>query len=111
MREESSFKASAESFANAIGLMQLIMPTARHVASKAEGKITRNKLTRPKLNINLGARYLAEVGQKSGAVSFWPAGYNAGTGMKRWLKQRGHLPLDLFVEAIPYEEAKDTRNA
>ncbi len=108
MREESSFKASAESFANAIGLMQLIMPTARHVATKAEGRITRKKLTKPKLNINLGARYLAEVGAKSGAVSFlWPAGYNAGTGaLKRWLKQRRHLPLDLFVEAIPYEEAR-----
>ena len=56
----------------------------------------------------MGARYLSEVGEKSGAVSFlWPAGYNAGTGaLKRWLKQKRRLPLDLFVEAIPYEEAR-----
>ena len=108
MREESSFKASAESFANAIGLMQLIMPTAKHVAEPKDGPINRRQLTQPALNIKLGARYLAEVGEKSGAVSFlWPAGYNAGTGaLKRWLKQKRHLPLDLFVEAIPYEEAR-----
>jgi len=36
-----------------------------------------------------------------------PAGYNAGEGaLTRWLKARGHLPLDLFVETMPFEEAR-----
>jgi soluble lytic murein transglycosylase len=108
MREESSFKPAAESFANAVGLLQLIMPTARHVARAGDGRITRKRLTQPALNIKLGARYLAEVGQKTGSTPvLWPAGYNAGTGaLQRWLKQRSKLPLDLFVEAVPYAEAR-----
>ena len=39
--------------------------------------------------------------------SLVPAGYNAGGGaLKRWLRKRGQLDLDLFVELIPYEEAR-----
>jgi len=67
-----------------------------------------NRLTNPDLNVKLGARYLAHVGSTNrAAMQLWPAGYNAGGGaLKRWLKARGHLPLDLFVETIPFEEAR-----
>ena len=35
------------------------------------------------------------------------AAYNAGEGaVGRWLRERGHLPLDEFLEAIPYEETR-----
>lgn len=108
IREESGFNARVSSWANAVGLMQLILPTAKRMAKKSEGRITRNRLTDPDLNVKLGARYLAHVGSTNRAVMpLWPAGYNAGGGaLKRWLKARGHLPLDLFVETIPFEEAR-----
>lgn len=108
IREESGFNARVESFANAVGLMQLILPTAQRMAKKSEGRITRARLTDPDLNVKLGARYLAHVGDSNRAVMpLWPAGYNAGGGaLKRWLKARGHLPLDLFVETIPFNEAR-----
>lgn len=108
IREESGFNARVESFANAVGLMQLILPTAKQMADKADGKITRDALTDPDLNVKLGARYLAHVGKHTGGVMpLWPAGYNAGSGaLKRWLGERGDLPLDLFVETIPFEEAR-----
>lgn len=108
IREESGYNARVESFANAIGLMQLILPTAKRMAKKDEGTITRERLVDPDLNVKLGARYLAHVGDTNRAVMpLWPAGYNAGGGaLKRWLKARGDLPLDLFVETIPFEEAR-----
>lgn len=108
IREESGYNAGIESFANAVGLMQLILPTAQQMANKADGKITRAALTNPDLNVKLGARYLAHVGKHTrGVMPLWPAGYNAGSGaLKRWLKARGSMPLDLFVEMIPFEEAR-----
>ncbi len=108
IREESGFNARVSSWANAVGLMQLILPTAKRMAKKSEGRITKARLTDPDLNVKLGARYLAHVGDTNRAVMpLWPAGYNAGGGaLKRWLKARGHLDLDLFVETIPFEEAR-----
>ena len=35
-REESGFNASIESFANAMGLMQLILPTAKSMAKRSK---------------------------------------------------------------------------
>ena len=58
--------------------------------------------------MRLGTRYLRVVYDRSKAVHHLvPAGYNAGAGaLRRWLKKRGNIPLDLFVELIPYEEAR-----
>ncbi len=108
MREESSFNAGVESHANAVGLMQLILPTARDMRRKGERRISRQSLTDPDWNVTLGSRYLAHVAKVTGGVSqVVPAGYNAGAGrLKKWLRARGGLPLDLFVELIPYEEAR-----
>ena len=108
MREESGFNTGIESFANAVGLMQLILPTAKQMAKKADGKVSRRRLTEPDLNVRLGCRYLAHVRDVARAVTpLLPAGYNAGAGaLRRWLNARGSLPLDLFVELIPYDEAR-----
>ncbi len=108
IREESGFNAGVESFANAVGLMQLILPTAKQMASKSDGLINRDRLTEPDLNIRLGARYLARVREVTGAqAALLPAGYNAGAGaLRKWLKARPDVPLDLFVELIPYDEAR-----
>ena len=108
MREESGFNPTIESFANAMGLMQLILPTAKGMAKKGEGPINRRTVKRADLNVRLGSRYLAHVLKSTGAVpALVPAGYNAGAGaLTRWLRARKKLPLDLFVEMIPYEEAR-----
>jgi len=52
---ESRFDPEAVSSQNAIGLMQVQMPTAKSVAKK---NITRKQLKKPSLNINLGSKYL-----------------------------------------------------
>ena len=110
MREESGFNPGVESSANAVGLMQLILPTAKRMAKKDEGPIDRKALTDPRLSVTLGARYLAHVLSLVGGVAalpILPAGYNAGEGaLKRWLTARGEMPLDLFVESMTFEEAR-----
>jgi soluble lytic murein transglycosylase len=108
MREESGFNPGIESHAAAVGLLQLILPTAKRMRKKGEKQVTKTRLKDPEVNIPLGARYLAHVKEYTGGQwALVPAGYNAGAGaLSKWLKQRGHLPLDLFVETIPYEEAR-----
>lgn len=35
------------------------------------------------------------------------AGYNAGGGsLRKWLRARGNLPLDEFVETIPFDQTR-----
>ncbi|MCA9544872.1 MAG: transglycosylase SLT domain-containing protein [Myxococcales bacterium] len=108
MREESGFNPGIESHAAAVGLLQLILPTAKSMREKGEKPVTKARLQMPEVNIPLGARYLAHVQKYTRAQwALVPAGYNAGAGaLSKWLKRDGHLPLDLFVELIPYEEAR-----
>lgn len=114
MREESGFNARIESWANAYGLMQLILPTAKQMAS-ADGlkrptpkRLKGEHLMRPELNIRLGTRFLSELSAAYGhhpAVTI--AGYNGGFGnVDRWLKARGDQPLDLWVEEIPFGQTR-----
>ncbi|MFN3198232.1 MAG: transglycosylase SLT domain-containing protein [Bradymonadia bacterium] len=108
MREESGFNPAVQSFANAFGLMQLIMPTAKSMRKKGEKAITRTSLRDPEVNVRLGTRYLAHIGDRvRDTLPLLPSGYNAGPGaLKRWLKARGKLPLDMWVELIPFEETR-----
>jgi soluble lytic murein transglycosylase len=108
MREESAFDADAESPADAYGLMQLILPTAR-TAGKALGlPHDRVSLKRPSVNIPLGARVLGKYTEQFPADPLLAiAAYNAGPGAaKRWQRERGGASFDLWVELIPYVETR-----
>ena len=109
MREESALDPRALSPAGAIGLTQLMLPTAQSVARELKlGKVSRASLTDASLNIRLGARYLGELVRRfDGSVALALAAYNAGGGaVGRWLEQRRGLELDEFVEEIPVEETR-----
>ena len=105
MRVESGFHPRARSPKGAVGLMQLLPASAKRVATMVlgDGKVARG-LRRPGNNIRLGAAYLAElVRHFRGHLPLALAGYHAGPGAaRRFLRQLGHLPTDLFVEALPY---------
>ena len=108
MREESAFDADAESPADAYGLMQLILPTARS-AGKALGlPHDRISLKRPSVNIPLGARVLGKYTEQFPEDPLLAiAAYNAGPGAaKRWLRDRSGASFDLWVELIPYVETR-----
>lgn len=108
MRVESAFVAGVESRSNAIGLMQLIMPTARAMAKRLDLTASEKTLRRPEINVRLGARYLSRLLKRFKEPVLAIPGYNAGGGaISRWLKSKRGVPLDAFVESIA---ARETRN-
>ena len=119
IKQESSYNAKAISSANAVGLMQMIPPTAKEIANDLRlGALDLpNDLFQPKKNIQLGTFYLARLltkYQQSAPLAL--AAYNAGPGrMDRWLRSRPSLrglaslkssaPDDeIWIDEIPYAE-------
>jgi soluble lytic murein transglycosylase len=108
IRQESVFNPRAKSGANAYGLMQLLIPTARLVARKFGNStpISGETLFQPALNIELGTGYMREQFDKFGRIEYVAVAYNAGPGrVPQW---RAALPLEMdeFVEAIPFRETR-----
>ena len=108
MRQESAFHPTVVSPAKAVGLMQLIPPTARHVAKELSVDYDPLMLTSPVYNIRFGSYYLKKVLDTfGGRVELAAAAYNAGPGaVSRWLESGESLPLDIFVARIPYGETR-----
>ncbi len=108
MREESAFDPEAVSPADAYGLMQLILPTARSAAKPLGLPHDRSSLKRPSVNIPLGARVLGKYRDQFPADPLLAvAAYNAGPGAaQRWRKARPGTSFDLWVELIPYVETR-----
>jgi Soluble lytic murein transglycosylase and related regulatory proteins (some contain LysM/invasin domains) len=117
-RQESAFNMRAVSSSNALGLMQMIPPTAQEVAKKLGLKIEiPTDMFRPDVNIPMGSYYLSSVmDQFKGQVPLALASYNAGPyRMKLWLDSRpetsalreknSSAPLDeIWFDELPWNE-------
>lgn len=108
IRQESVFNPRAKSPANAYGLMQLVIPTARIIAKKygSTAQISAESLFLPALNIELGTAYMREQFDKFGRIEYVAVAYNAGPNrVPQW---RAALPIEIdeFVEEIPFKETK-----
>lgn len=79
---ESGFNAQAVSPKGAVGLMQLIPPTAERYGVRATKDSTIHKrLTDPKTNIRAGSSYLSDlIAMFPGQLELAIAAYNAGEG-------------------------------
>ncbi len=110
MREESALDPAAVSAAGAVGLTQLMVPTAQALARrlKLHRTLQAADLMDGPLNIRLGAQHLGDVLRRFGASApLAVAAYNVGEGAVRgWLRERGTLPLDEFIEEIPVQETR-----
>ncbi|HET9035353.1 MAG TPA: transglycosylase SLT domain-containing protein, partial [Myxococcaceae bacterium] len=109
MREESALDPRALSWAGAVGLTQLMLPTAREVARSLRLRApSAEQLQNPSTNIQLGAAYLGRLLQRfDGNVALALASYNAGEGaVNRWRAARPEAELDRWVEEIPLSETR-----
>jgi len=107
MREESRFQSDVISRADAIGLMQIIPPTAEKLAKELEVQdFDLKDMFRPKINIRFGMKYLLDLKDMfNGEKIYMIASYNAGEeAVSRWLKNSDVKEIEEFIEEIPYTE-------
>ena len=108
VRQESRFVPDVVSGAGAVGLMQLMPPTARWVAKQTGRPSRALNLQDPALNAQLGAYYLRYVMERLGRVPVLAAAaYNAGPGRAQSWRGSGPLEGAIYVETIPFNETRD----
>ena len=107
MRKESTFDPEIDSVVGAVGLMQIVPPTASWVAENIQ--LSDYSLTNPEDNIKIGSWYLKHNHQRYEDDSLLAvASYNAGTSnVNDWLNRYDLEDRDRFVEQIPFPETKD----
>jgi soluble lytic murein transglycosylase len=114
IRQESSFDRAAASHAGALGMMQLMRPTAQEQAGKMGLGYDGSRLTRDAdYNIQLGSAYFARLmDQWGGSAPLAVASYNAGAGnVRKWVRENGdpRMPgVDVirWIEEIPFSETR-----
>lgn len=106
MRRESNFMSDAKSNAGAMGLMQLMPNTAKQLAQK---NINDSQLLTSTTNIHLGTRYLKQLANKfNDNLIKASAAYNIGPyRLQKWTFSRNNLPMDVWVEVLPWQETRD----
>jgi soluble lytic murein transglycosylase len=117
IRQESAFEPEARSGKSAIGLMQLIGPTAKLLAKHEKIRYSRAKLTDPDYNVHLGTVYVANLVKQFGGPESALAAYNAGEDrVILWTSGQAYRETAEFVDSIPFTETRQyvqivTRNA
>ena len=104
-RQESSFDVHAKSGANAMGLLQMLPSTAKHMGSKSS-----SKLWGASDNIRFASKFLIRLAKRfENSIERSLAAYNAGPGrVEEWEKDFSWVKdPELFVDLIPYRETRD----
>lgn len=106
MRQESAYDPDAVSYADAIGLLQLLPSTAERVARGAGVPFRREMLFEPEWNTRLGASYVRALVDAHGVPLCFAAFNAGGHRVEEWLARSGEIDLDLFVEEIPFDQTR-----
>jgi soluble lytic murein transglycosylase len=106
IHQESAFNPAAKSPVGAVGLMQLMPPTAKELARRLHSS---SDIENPEVNIRLGTFYFRHlVDMFGGVVQLAVASYNAGMGnVMRWRRGVPKKPLDEFIESMPFPETRN----
>jgi len=108
--QESAFRRTAVSPADAVGLMQVRPGTAQDLARARGIPYSRSSLTDPRYNLEYGQSFIEMMRRDPGTAGQLPriiASYNAGPlPVARWaaINDKGD-PL-LWIESIPYWETR-----
>jgi soluble lytic murein transglycosylase len=120
IRTESAFQAEIVSWAGAVGLTQLMPDTAADMADRIRrqggpnytGDMAAN-LRDPKINIRIGAYYLAYLRDLLEHPLLSILAYNGGMNrVRRWYREAAQnydpvLPGDLFLETVGLSETRE----
>ncbi len=108
MRVESVYQRRIVSYAGAVGLMQIMPRTGLRIAqSLGRNDFTTADLLDPNTNLEFAAWYLRSLIERfNGRLPLAIASYNGGPhNVRKWLREYGeHLPLDVFLERIPFTQ-------
>jgi soluble lytic murein transglycosylase len=104
IRQESGFNPGARSRVGAMGLMQLMPATARHIE-----RTSKRSLMLPETNIRIGTKYIGRlVNRYDRDAELALAAYNAGADrVDDWTKRYPTTDRMLFLDLIPYKETRD----
>jgi soluble lytic murein transglycosylase len=104
IRQESAFNDRARSPVGAMGLMQLMPRTARHME-----RVSRGSLFDPSINIRLGVRFFSGLRRRyNGEPELALAAYNAGPeNVDTWKTRYPVSNRLLFVDLIPFRETRE----
>ncbi len=108
-RQESRFAADIVSSAGAVGLMQLMPPTAQWVAKQLNRADYRpSQISDAGLNTQFGAYYFKYWLEKLDRMqALAAAAYNAGPGRAQAWRAATPLEGAVWVETIPFNETRD----
>lgn len=108
MRAETQYKSDAISPVGAVGPMQFMAYTMKKLGNLIDRNLETKDLFTPRNSIEYGAAYLKKL-----SVEFdfqqplIAASYNGGPHrVKAWLKNRGLIDYDIFIEHIPFAETR-----
>jgi soluble lytic murein transglycosylase len=109
MRQESLYDPRARSKADALGLLQMLLGTARETAKRQQQPIPgASDLFNPEVNTRLGALHLRELLERYDNEFVMVLGaYNAGPKpVARWQPAKDSLDADIWIENVPYNETR-----
>jgi len=109
MRRESKFNPFSVSNAGAVGLLQLIIHTAREEAKQIDIVIdSTDELFDIKKNIQIGSAHIKRLLSQYKNIYQVIGAYNAGRPkMNEWIRNFKNDPEYLFIEKIPYRETRN----
>lgn len=105
IKRESRFDPLAVSNVGAMGLMQLMMPTA--VQMGATKKMPTELLFEPGYNIKLGCKYLHWLEAKLSRKEIVAAAYNAGPAAAKKWKRLANGDVEAYIEEIGYDQSRN----
>jgi len=108
IRQESTFQADIVSYANAIGLMQVLPKTGKLLAKQLKIRYNKKLLYDANYNLQLGMLYIANLVRLTGAPEYAAAAYNAGEDrIALWKSERNYEEIPELVESIPFTQTRE----